>query len=493
MRGLIAAIALGLIGLATVSLLHAATYSLNNEAESGTVNGNASVTDSSGASGNTSVIFGLTAPYNVKAVSGGDSIALIWDMASIGIQRVEIFRNNTQVGTVTPGIGILHEDITATRYIDKAVVINATYQYKVRVVGTNGAVSAFSAPVSATRPSNTTPVPTITIDSSIAPDTADYLNTYIVPEIKTWYPKISDALAYPDYTPRPDIHLVVTNLSDAALRTTFATGLIRIDATWLRQHMDGAGAFLHELTHVVQGYENSSPPGWLIEGLADWTREWLTRERYHIWSPLPLDTLGTYSPGSYTLQWAETKSPGIIRKLNVAAHNGTYNVNLLTTATSKTDEQLFTEAKQQHQGPIGAISGINNLCLDIQNANPANGAILQVAGCSNTSQQKWQIIYTDAGNNGNTKLRFDIINTAIGANVQRCLDVKDGVTADNTTVRPWDCNRSTAQEWQRGPNNSIVNTLSGKCLTTASNSGSAGAQLIISACNGSASQQWSLP
>ena len=338
---------LGIAGFALISSTQADSVFQAGEAEAGLLAGPVSALASSGASGNSAVRFGFGAPANFEAITGGNSIVLLWDLPQGSTYRTEIFRNNIQVATVTPGQGVVRADKLGTRYIDSSVVKGASYQYKIRFVHSDGSLTAFSS-LSVTAPANTTAVPTISIDTSQAPDLEPYMNTQARREIETWYPKISDRIAYPTDTPRSSITIVLDASYTGVASAVASTGTVRVNPAWLRSNQeDGGGMFVHEVTHLIQNYP-SGVPGWVTEGLADWTRDWFMRERRYV--PARNAVLGPYSEGGYALHWLEQKyKAGIIREINIAAHNGTYSNNLVTSASGgKSPEQVFIEARDAY-------------------------------------------------------------------------------------------------------------------------------------------------
>lgn len=497
-RYVLALLVFAALGLLVIRLGGAATFVTSSEAETGTVAGAASKISDPATSNGQAVVFGSTtpAPTNLKAITGGNSIALLWDMPRRGVKQVEVFRNNAKVATVTPGTGVIRAEKLGTRYIDKSVARSTTYQYKVRLVTTENNISDFSTTVQATHPAanGTTPVPTVTIDTTQALDLVDYLTTHIKPEVETWYPKISDAIAYPSYTPRNSIRLFMDPAYTGIAKAEVTDGDIIVSPSWLRDNLeDGGGVFLHEATHFVQAHPTwNDPTGWALEGIADWTRDWFTRERFYI--PSPNATLGRYSQGAMTAQWAETKySPGFIRKLNAALRNGTYTASFIPSLTGgRTDAQLFAEAKQSFYGTTGTITGINGKCLDIQDSSPTAGAKLQLLTCNGSNGQKWTPIYRDSFLHGNTKLLIHFVNQAVAAE-GRCVDVYGFATTDGATVFPWHCNFLDNQEWTKGSNGSLVSPYSAKCLSPLNGSAADGTQIVIATCNGSTAQRWTVP
>lgn len=472
--------------------LRAASFVLDSEAESGVVSGSATKVALPAASAGQAVTFGtaMEAPSSLKVHTGGDSIAIVWRVPRQEFKAIEVFRNDTKIATVSPNTGVVRAERQATRYIDRNVSRGTTYQYKIRAISPGDSPSAFTATVSGRHPTSTTPLPTVTIDASQATDLADYVATSLKNELEIWYPKLGDALAFPDYTPTNRIHILLDPSNTGVANATQQR--ISINPTWLRSNfVDGGGMIIHEATHILQNY-GGGVPGWITEGIADWTRDWFMQERFHVPAPGAVLSQG-YSEGAFALQWGETKyGASMIRKLNLAAHNGTYNANLVASLTGgRSGEQLYAEAKQQHYGTTGQITG-SGKCIDVLNSDPAFGAKLQLFDCNNSSAQRWTVAYQDAGLHGTTKKVMTFANSAIIAD-GRCLDIVSSGTAEGTRLHSWICNFGTAQTWVRGANNSLVNPNSGKCLSTTGNGSENGNQLIIATCNGSSSQSWNLP
>lgn len=350
-RYILIVIIVGLTGYAMLRMSHAATNAVSSQAETGQLAGNYSIDTSADAAGGTAnaVSFGtgtvIPAPSNLEAVTGGDSVALLWDLPA-DATKTEVYRNNSLVATVTKGQGVVRGDKLGTRYIDKSITKGTTYQYKIRSINNSGQASAYTTAISSRPPTNTSPVPTVSINNPSNADLNAYLQTYAIPEIQTWYPKVGDALAYPDYTPRNNITIFLDPTYTGLAEASFSSGQIRVNPGWLRDNPEDAGGmFVHEATHILQAYPGSQP-GYITEGIADWTRDWFTRERPGHKPSATAKLTDGYSEGAYMLEYAEQRySSGIIRKVNIAAHNGQYSDNIIVQATGKTPQQLYDEAK----------------------------------------------------------------------------------------------------------------------------------------------------
>jgi len=488
-------------GLGYWSLMNAGatTFFDSSEAEQGALAGNSTLNSDTTASNRAAVGFGtyITAPTHVKAYTGGDSIAVVWEMPKTGkVQSIQIFRNGGQIATVTPGTGTLKVERQGTRFIDKAVTNGAQYSYQVRAVAPNGTTSVLSPAVSVKQQLKT-PVPNVVIDTSKDNTYTSYLTNYMIPEIKTWYPKLADAIAVDGYTPYPGTITIFPDPDcNCVVNTNWANGRITVHPRMLEIPENGEeGMFLHEATHALQAYSNDvyAANVGLTEGIADWTREWFMFERYKVYIPSTRATLANgYSEGSYMLHWATFKynKPNLVRDLNIALHNNTYTSNFFTDLTGKTAEQLYAEMNDNYFSGPGAIK-TNDKCLK------ADASTIQLAGCDSSGSQTYKLRYThiDIEASVQDKTRFSLLAPAVASTAtdDYCLDIPQSSTTSGTIVQSWSCNNSNAQEWVVGNNGSLINPNSGKCLATQGGSFSDNTKLIITDCNGSASQKWTIP
>ncbi|AGZ41278.1 family 16 glycoside hydrolase [Actinoplanes friuliensis] len=120
----------------------------------------------------------------------------------------------------------------------------------------------------------------------------------------------------------------------------------------------------------------------------------------------------------------------------------------------------------------GTLTGIGGKCLDIDQANAANYAKVQLYTCNSSSAQSWT-------RDGDT-LR------ALG----KCLDIDNGGTANGTKVQLYTCNSGAAQVWQAQSNGSLLNPQSGKVLDVAGGATADGTQVQIYEYADVAQQKW---
>ncbi len=120
-------------------------------------------------------------------------------------------------------------------------------------------------------------------------------------------------------------------------------------------------------------------------------------------------------------------------------------------------------------------SGIPGKCVDVRDADSADGTPVQLYTCNGTAAQRWTYVPGEGGT-----LR------ALG----RCLDVSGGGTANGTKVQLWQCNGTGAQRWIPGPASSLINPQSGRCLDDTGASTADRTQLQIHDCNATGAQRW---
>lgn len=115
----------------------------------------------------------------------------------------------------------------------------------------------------------------------------------------------------------------------------------------------------------------------------------------------------------------------------------------------------------------GAITAASGRCLTLGGLFALDGSPVQTASCTGGRSQRW----TRASD-----------GTLVVAD--KCAHV----SADGT-VRIGACDESPAAQWRAGPNGSLVNPETGRCLTEP---GTVGAATQVTACTGAADQRWKL-
>lgn len=144
-----------------------------------------------------------------------------------------------------------------------------------------------------------------------------------------WYPKINEILFSKERPlPARKVQLVFEPMKGVAHTSN---AVIHISEEWVtKKKPDDYGMVIHELTHVVQDYQNKvkGADGWLTEGIADYIRHKYFEsdiEELRI-NPDKSSYRQGYTTAAAFLNWLETnKSPDLVHKLNAALHGGTYS------------------------------------------------------------------------------------------------------------------------------------------------------------------------
>jgi len=143
---------------------------------------------------------------------------------------------------------------------------------------------------------------------------------------------------------------------------------------------------------------------------------------------------------------------------------------------------LGTAPAQADAGTGDFQNGYNNLCLDDWADNMWNGAEIDQYTCNNDSNaQNWWFSGFNSGGND-----FGTIYM-VGTNF--CLDDPGSSNTPGTLVDLWQCNGTSAQQWQYN-GYALWNEASDMCLDDPGWSGQPGQALQLWNCNGGENQQW---
>jgi Ricin-type beta-trefoil lectin domain len=134
---------------------------------------------------------------------------------------------------------------------------------------------------------------------------------------------------------------------------------------------------------------------------------------------------------------------------------------------------LVAIAEPAHSAQL--VGGASGSCVNLpeHGGTAADGTIVRLFHCHNTSNQVWTI------SNGQ-------INSSFGS----CLDVMGSAPADGAQIIVVSCNGRPSQKWSIA-NGQIVG-LGGKCLDVLGGGNADTTPLIIATCSASPSQQWSV-
>jgi hypothetical protein len=181
----------------------------------------------------------------------------------------------------------------------------------------------------------------ITTDVSQVPELAEWA-AKAKALCEEWYPKISETLATPGFTPPREVSITFEKDKKGVADTSGHR--IRVAADWLKKRPDDFGMIIHELTHVVQSYPGGGP-GWLTEGIADHVRYF----QYEKKAITPREKRrGSYKDGYRTtasfLAWVAAKHDAkLVEKLNAAMRGRKYKEEIFKELSGKDLETLWKD------------------------------------------------------------------------------------------------------------------------------------------------------
>ena len=197
----------------------------------------------------------------------------------------------------------------------------------------------------------------ISINTCDTPDLRQWTTNALLPRLLEWYPKIVALLPSEGFEAPKRVSIRFSE----RMRGVAATGGTHVTcaAKWFRANLQGeaVGSVVHELVHVVQQYglaRRNNPnaprsPGWLVEGIADYIRWFLYEPESHgadvVWLQQRHNPELRYNAGyritANFLDWVTRKhDPELIKHLNAALRNGTYQEDLWQQRTGQTLQQL---------------------------------------------------------------------------------------------------------------------------------------------------------
>jgi hypothetical protein len=130
-----------------------------------------------------------------------------------------------------------------------------------------------------------------------------------------------------------------------------AGGEITISGKWITEHPDDLGMIIHELTHVLQSYPGfEGKPGWLVEGIADYTRWWKYEPELHATRGR---TKPDFSKANYTDSYRTTAvwlayiskkyDMRLVPCLDLELRSGRDPMPIFKKLTGKTPDELWAE------------------------------------------------------------------------------------------------------------------------------------------------------
>lgn len=188
------------------------------------------------------------------------------------------------------------------------------------------------------------PAPKMVLNVSDFPESKKWGETAIV-VMRDWFGPITSLLATQDWKAPKELRLVIKK--DLSVPAYASGGTITVNGKWITAHPDDLGMVIHEMTHVIQSYPNSNKtPGWLVEGIADFTRWW----RYEPEAPRPKLNYDTakytdaYRTTAYFLAWlTHHKDARIVPALDRAMRRKEDPMPVFEQMTALTVDELWKE------------------------------------------------------------------------------------------------------------------------------------------------------
>ncbi len=205
----------------------------------------------------------------------------------------------------------------------------------------------------------------VTIDSSGSPDLQTWAAQELAPVVTEWYPKIVRMLPGKDFEAPTEVTI---KISDDIEGVAYTSGnKVYCNGTWFKRNLAGEakGAVVHELVHAVQQYQGwrngapreARPPGWLVEGVADYVR-------WFLYEPESGGALinqqgadrarhdASYRTSANFLNWvAENYGASLIPKLNSRLRTGAYRETFWEEYTGKSLNELAAAWKESLRKP----------------------------------------------------------------------------------------------------------------------------------------------
>lgn len=157
-----------------------------------------------------------------------------------------------------------------------------------------------------------------------------------------YLPRIAEALGVAD-DPAP-IEVSLTEAPSAPPGVTLGRA-VTLSAPYMQRKPEDAGMVLHEFTHVVQGYPGGTTPSWLVEGIADYVRDYVILPEPTRW----------VDPAQADYRKGYTHAATLLQTLIMHHHAGDYRallVPLNAACRRGEDGAAWLEA---HYGPLAQL------------------------------------------------------------------------------------------------------------------------------------------
>ncbi|MDN5274676.1 MAG: hypothetical protein JWP06_577 [Candidatus Saccharibacteria bacterium] len=432
-----------------------------------------------------------TMPVNLRLLTGGNSVAVLWEPAAGGdpATSYKIYRGGVLKATVSP---VTNNETAGNtqRWLDTTVVNGTAYSYAVSAVNVDGE-SAQTASKSITH-SSTPAVPTITIDPSTPASLTTFANS-VKTLLQAWYPKIVWYLGNPTGT---STSITLTPISGLGNTAQQVGNTIQYNQEWAVANASSLTApnlFLHEATHVAQlsGMSSVYLP-WAHEGMADYMKKYLFGDsnlQTISMSSTDETWMRGYEYSAYLFNYI-TKNynkPNFVKDLD-ATFAPTYDAAFFKNQTGLIVGELWQKlGGRKVSSPTyfrNVTAGFKCMAADGPVYGAPDGTNVILNNCDFQAQQQWEWI-PDSPTSNQGELRLLTLPVT-----GKCADVYGSGTTDGTRVYIWGCNTTAAQKWILQSNGALKNPNSGKCLQPVAGGTTVGTGMEISTCTSTDIQNW---
>lgn len=181
----------------------------------------------------------------------------------------------------------------------------------------------------------------VSIDSSGAPELAEWCEKSLRPEMEKWYVEFCRRFPTKGWTPPKRITVRFKEEMKVPAYAVRPGNVIVLNRGRFNKTRS-IGCVMHELFHIVQQYRKA--PSWITEAMADYARN-------YVWTTkgCPMNTRNKrarskYATGANFIAFVEKRKPGTAVKLNDVCRRGKYSEEAFwPSATGKTLDELEKE------------------------------------------------------------------------------------------------------------------------------------------------------
>ena len=181
----------------------------------------------------------------------------------------------------------------------------------------------------------------IEIDTSAAPEMAEWSEETLRPAVEHWYAEFCRRFPTKGWKPPKKIRIRYKEGIKVPAYATRPSNVITLNRRRFNK-TKSVGCVMHELFHIVQQYRKT--PRWITEAMADYARN-------YVWTTkgCPMNTRNRrarsgYATGANFIAFVESRHPGTAVKLNDVCRRGKYKEEAFwSDATGKTLDVLEKE------------------------------------------------------------------------------------------------------------------------------------------------------